>query len=47
LGAQNAGIPGILVTMNESRFNANNRHIQPTATVKTLSDLLEIVAQLG
>jgi putative hydrolase of the HAD superfamily len=46
LGAQNAGIPGILVTMNESRFNANNRHIQPTASVETLSALPEIIAKL-
>ena len=47
LGAQNAGMPSILVTMNESRFNAHNRHIQPTAVAETLSALPAIIAQLG
>lgn len=46
LGAQNAGMPGILVTMNESPFNSQYRHIQPTAVAETLSALPEIVAQL-
>jgi HAD superfamily hydrolase (TIGR01549 family) len=46
LGAQNAGMPGILVTMNEPSFNNQHRHIQPTAVAETLSVLPEIVAQL-
>jgi HAD superfamily hydrolase (TIGR01549 family) len=46
LGAQNAGMVSILMTMNESRFNANNRHIQPTAVAETLSALPGIIAQL-
>lgn len=46
LGAQNAGMPGILVMMDESPFNSQHRHIQPTAVAETLSALPEIVAQL-
>lgn len=46
LGAQNAGMPSILVTMNESRFNANNLHIQPTAVAESLSALPGIIARL-
>jgi FMN phosphatase YigB (HAD superfamily) len=46
LGAQNAGMPAILVRMNESPFNSQHRHIQPTAVAETLSALPEIVAQL-
>jgi HAD superfamily hydrolase (TIGR01549 family) len=45
-GAQNAGMPGILVTMDEAPSNAANRHIQPTAVAETLSALPEIIAQL-
>jgi phosphoglycolate phosphatase-like HAD superfamily hydrolase len=46
LGAQNAGMPSILVTMNESPFNGQHRHIQPTVVAETLSALPEIVAHL-
>ena len=46
LGAQNAGMHSILVTMDESPSNADNRHIQPTATAATLSDLPDLIAQL-
>jgi len=46
LGAQNAGMPAILVTMDEAPSNAEQRHIQPTAVVETLSALPEIIAQL-
>jgi phosphoglycolate phosphatase-like HAD superfamily hydrolase len=46
LGAQNAGMHSILVTMDENPSNANHRHIQPTAVAGSLSELPEIVAQL-
>lgn len=46
LGAQNAGMAGILVTMNEPTFNSQYRHIQPAAVAETLSALPGIVAQL-
>lgn len=46
LGAQNAGMPAVLVTMNESPFNNQHRHIQPAAVAETLSALPEIVAKL-
>jgi FMN phosphatase YigB (HAD superfamily) len=46
LGAQNAGMLSILMTMNESRFNVNNRHIQPTATADCLAALPELIVQL-
>lgn len=46
LGAQNAGIAGILVTMNEPSFNSQYRHIQPAAVAETLSALPGIVARL-
>lgn len=46
LGAQNAGMPGILVTMDEAPSNAENRHIQPTAVAERLSDIPEIIRQL-
>jgi len=47
LGAQNAGMPGILVTMNEAPSNEQNRHIRPAATAERLADLPEIIAGLG
>jgi putative hydrolase of the HAD superfamily len=47
LGAQNAGMSSILVTMDENRTNADNRHIQPTATAVSLSALPEIIARLA
>ncbi len=46
LGAQNAGMPGILATMDEAPSNADHRHIQPAAVAETLSALPEIIAQL-
>ena len=46
LGAQNSAMHGILVTMDESRFNAGNRHIQPAAVAKSLSELPGLIAQL-
>ena len=46
LGAQNAGMRNILVTMDEPASNADNRHIQPTAVAENLSALPEIIAQL-
>jgi HAD superfamily hydrolase (TIGR01549 family) len=46
LGAQNAGISSILVTMDENPANADHRHIQPTAVAESLSELPEIIAQL-
>ena len=46
LGAQNAGMAGILVTMNESPLNTANGHIQPAAITATLLALPEIIGQL-
>jgi HAD superfamily hydrolase (TIGR01549 family) len=46
LGAQNAGMPSILMTMDENPCNTNHRHIQPTAVAGSLSELPELVAQL-
>lgn len=46
LGAQNAGMPSILVTMDEAPSNGDHRHIQPTAIAGRLSDLPEIITQL-
>lgn len=46
LGAQNAGMNSILMTMHEAPSNADNRHIQPTAVAENLSALPEIIAQL-
>lgn len=46
LGAQNAGMVGILATMDEPPANNEHRHIKPTATVPHLSDVLEVVARL-
>lgn len=46
LGAQNAGMAGILVMMDEPPFNSQYRHIQPAAVAETLTALPEIVAQL-
>ena len=47
LGAQNAGMRGILVTMDEAPSNAENRHIQPAASAGSLSALPEIIAGLS
>jgi len=46
LGAQNAGMHSILVTMDEPVSNADNSHIQPTAVADNLLALPEIIAQL-
>jgi len=46
LGAQNAGMHSILVTMNQSPSNAENDHIQPEATADDLSELPDIIAKL-
>ena len=46
LGAQNASMRSILVTMDEARSNPDNRHIEPTATADNLSALPNIIAQL-
>ncbi len=46
LGAQNAGMRGILVTMNESASNVDHRHIKPDAVAETLPQLPDIVAQM-
>lgn len=47
LGAQKAGMRSILVTMDESPTNRQNRHIIPTATAASLSELPEIITRLG
>lgn len=47
LGAHNAGMLSILVTMNEPSFNAAYRHIQPTGVVDRLAALPELITQLG
>jgi HAD superfamily hydrolase (TIGR01549 family) len=46
LGAQNAEMHSILVTMDENPTNNDHRHIQPAAVAGSLSELPEIVAQL-
>lgn len=46
LGAQNAGMRGILVTMDESPANEKHRHIQPAAIAENLSALPEIIKTL-
>lgn len=39
LGAQNAGMTGILAAMAENPANADQRHIQPAATIAALPEL--------
>jgi putative hydrolase of the HAD superfamily len=46
LGAQNAGMHSILVTMDENPANNENRDIEPTAVAGSLSQIPEIVAQI-
>ena len=46
LGAQNAGMHSILVTMDQSPSNVQNNHIQPEATAASLSELPDIVTKL-
>ncbi|MBN1219525.1 MAG: HAD family hydrolase [Anaerolineae bacterium] len=47
LGAQNAGMQSILVTMDENPANIHHRHIQPTAVAESLSELPEMVPFLS
>lgn len=47
LGAQNAGMHAILVTMDEAPSNDEHRHIRPDAVAHCLADLPELVAQLA
>lgn len=46
LGAHNAGMQSIMVTMHESPVNDTYRHIKPSAVAERLSDLPELIAQL-
>ena len=46
LGAQNAGMKSILVTMNGAPTNEAQRHLEPTAMANSLSELPEIIADL-
>jgi HAD superfamily hydrolase (TIGR01549 family) len=46
LGAQNAGMAGILVTMHEALSNQHHRHIQPTAVAGSLAEIPGLVEQL-
>ena len=46
LGAQNAGMSGILAAMHEAPTNAAHRHIQPAAVAERLAVLPQIIAQL-
>jgi len=46
LGAQHAGMLSILVTMDEPAANADNGHIQPTATAGSLFEIPELIKQL-
>ena len=46
LGAQNAGMQSILVTMDESVSNADFRHITPTAVAASLAELPETIVSL-
>ena len=46
LGAENAGMKSILVTMHEALSNRDHAHIKPTAVAGSLSALPEIIARL-
>jgi putative hydrolase of the HAD superfamily len=46
LGARQAGLAGILVTMDEAPANEANRHIQPDAVAARLSALPELIEEL-
>ena len=46
LGARQAGMPGILVTMDEAPSNEANRHIQPDAVADRLAALPALITQL-
>jgi putative hydrolase of the HAD superfamily len=45
LGAQAAGMPSILVTMDEAASNEQHRHILPVAVVDNLAALPEMIAR--
>lgn len=46
LGAQNAGMHSILVTMDEPLSNQHHRHIQPTAVARSLTEVPGLIQQL-
>lgn len=46
LGAHRAGMPGILVTMDEAPSNEANRHVEPDAVADRLSALPEMIERL-
>jgi FMN phosphatase YigB (HAD superfamily) len=46
LGAQNAGMTGVLAAMDEASSNNSHRHIQPTAVIQSLSELPELIGRL-
>jgi putative hydrolase of the HAD superfamily len=46
LGAHQAGMRSILVTMDEAPTNADNRHITPTAVAGSLAQAAEIILSL-
>ncbi len=46
LGAHNAGMASVLVTMDESATNAQHRDIKPSATASSLSALLDVIVKL-
>lgn len=46
LGAQRAGMVGILATMTENPQNAQHQDITPTATIANLSELPALLAEL-
>lgn len=47
LGAQNAGMTGILAAMTENPANADQRHIQPAAVIAALAELPHILSGIG
>ncbi|MDM8528564.1 HAD family hydrolase [Anaerolineales bacterium HSG24] len=46
LGAQNAGMAGILITKNEAASNVDYRHIKPTITIPSLATLPGVLGKL-
>jgi len=46
LGAQQAGMTGLLVTMDESPANADNRHIRPDAVAATLTEAAALLTTM-
>ncbi|HMR62938.1 MAG TPA: HAD family hydrolase [Anaerolineae bacterium] len=47
LGAHNAGMKGILATMDEAPSNADHRHLRPDATISQLAELPEVLRRFG